>query len=85
MGLEELKNLIAELLAANEEEGILDIEGTPVKTYFTDEEIWHVNPPSKRKHGIHTAHLMNSNPSRSINIFKTEKDLESVPCPSVSR
>ena len=37
-----MSNLIAELLTEKEEEGILDIEETSVKTYFTDEEIWHV-------------------------------------------
>ena len=33
---------IAEPLAQKEEEGLLDIEEAPVKTYYSDEEIWHV-------------------------------------------
>lgn len=32
---------------------------------------WYVNLPLKTKTGIPTAHLMNSSPTRSINIFKT--------------
>ena len=31
---------IAEPLAQKEEEGLLDIEEAPVKTYYSDEEIW---------------------------------------------
>ena len=42
ISLEELSNLIAEPLAEEEEEGLLDIEETPVKTCYSDEEIWHV-------------------------------------------
>ena len=42
ISLEELSNLIAEPLAEKEEEGLLDIEETPVKTCYSDEEIWHV-------------------------------------------
>ena len=42
ISLEELSNLIAEPLAEKEEEGLLDIEEAPVKTYYSDEEIWHV-------------------------------------------
>lgn len=34
---------------------------------------WYVNLPLKTKTGIPTAHLMNSSPTRSINIFKTER------------
>ena len=41
ISLEELSNLIAEPLA-EKEEGLLDIEETPVKTCYSDEEIWHV-------------------------------------------
>ena len=37
-----ISNLIAEPLAEEEEEGLLDIEETPVKTCYSDEEIWHV-------------------------------------------
>ena len=33
---------------------------------------WQVNLSLKTKTGIPTAHLMNSSPTRSINIFKTE-------------
>ena len=33
---------IAEPLAQKEEVGLLDIEEAPVKTYCSDEEIWHV-------------------------------------------
>ena len=29
-------------MAQKEEEGLLDIEEAPVKTYYSDEEIWHV-------------------------------------------
>ena len=32
-----------------------------------------MNLPLKTKTGIPTAHLMNSSPTRSINIFKTER------------
>ena len=42
ISLEELSNLIEEPLTEKEEEGLLDIEETPVQTYFSDEEIWHV-------------------------------------------
>ena len=42
ISFEELSNLIAEPLAPKEEEGLLDIEEAPVKTYYSDEEIWHV-------------------------------------------
>ena len=42
ISLEELSNLIAEPLAEKEEEGLLDIEEAPVKTCYSDEEIWHV-------------------------------------------
>ena len=42
ISLEELSTLIEEPLTENEEEGLLDIEETPVQTYFSDEEIWHV-------------------------------------------
>ena len=42
ISLEELSNLIAEPLAEKEEDGLLDIEVAPVKTYYSDEEIWHV-------------------------------------------
>lgn len=33
---------IAEPLAQKEEEGLLDIEEAAAKTYYSDEEIWHV-------------------------------------------
>ena len=33
---------IAEPLAQKEKGGLLDIEEAPVKTYYSDEEIWHV-------------------------------------------
>ena len=33
---------IAEPMAPKEEEGLLDIEEAPVKSYYSDEEIWHV-------------------------------------------
>ena len=33
---------IAEPLAQKEEEGLIDIEEAPIKTYYSDEEIWHV-------------------------------------------
>ena len=42
ISLEELSTLIEEPLTENEKEGLLDIEETPVQTYFSDEEIWHV-------------------------------------------
>ena len=42
IGLDELSSLIEKPLTENEEEGLLDIEETPVKTYFSDEEIWDV-------------------------------------------
>ena len=31
-----------ESLAQKEEEGLIDIEEAPIKTYYSDEEIWHV-------------------------------------------
>ena len=33
---------IAESMAQKEKGGLLDIEEAPVKTYYSDEEIWHV-------------------------------------------
>lgn len=42
---------------------------------------WQVNLSLKTKTGIPTAHLMNSSPTRSINIFKTETNQGPVPCP----
>ena len=32
----------AEPMAQKEKGGLLDIEEAPVKTYYSDEEIWHV-------------------------------------------
>ena len=43
---------------------------------------WYVNLPLKTKTGIPTAHLMNSSPTRSINIFKTERIRYLSPAPS---
>ena len=43
---------------------------------------WYVNLPLKTKTGIPTAHLMNSSPTRSINIFKTERIRYLSPDPS---
>ena len=40
---------------------------------------WYVNLPLKTKTGIPTAHQMNSSPTRSINIFKTETNQGPVP------
>ena len=48
ISLEELSTLIEEPLTEKEEEGLLDIEETPVKTHFSDEEIWHGHPSAHR-------------------------------------
>lgn len=42
ISIEELSMLVVQPLSEDEESGLLDIEETPVKTYFTDEEIWQV-------------------------------------------
>lgn len=42
ISLEELSNLIEKPLSENEEKGLLDIEETLIKTYFSNEEIWHI-------------------------------------------
>lgn len=42
ISIEELSQLVGQPLTEDEELGLLDIEETPVKTYFTDEEIWQV-------------------------------------------
>lgn len=71
ISIEELSTLIEEPLTENEDEGLLDIEETPVKTHFSDEEIWHVLtnlcgkttsaefqqlPRSQQKHYLWEAH-----------------------------
>lgn len=40
---------------------------------------WYVNLPLKTKTGIPTAHQMNSSPTQSINIIKTETNQGPVP------
>ena len=66
-----LRELVEHPLADNEEDGLLDVEVTPVKTYFEDNEVWQILtdcsgattlaefqslPRPKQKHYLFMAH-----------------------------